>query len=269
MSEVKIKAFVLDSLNYEENDKILTVYSDKYGKLSFISLGANKPSSKNNFSLNLFSESEFEIFKSRNSKAISKLKTGTLINQNFNIAKSYNNYLFASIISSLILQENLFYNKDSKLFSMLKEAIDNINNERNPFSNMVWFLFYCLRYFGAEWELKSCYRCNKTSKIYRKFDLNDYGLVCPNCFTEKEEEQDNEFIKYLQRIDSNTFFTIQKFNINVSYEIIISKLILDYYIEELGVFSVSIKEILKKEVYNDATFLEYTNNVLTKHSNRD
>ncbi|AVN60284.1 DNA repair protein RecO [Mesoplasma entomophilum] len=266
MSEVKIKAVVLDSFNYEENDKIITVYSKEFGKLSFIALGANKPSSKNNYSLNLFSVANFEIFKSRKAQSISKLKTGALINDNFKITKSYNNYLFASIISSVILQEDLFYNKDPKWFDMLQEAIKNINDEINPFSNMVWFLFYSLKNFGGNWELKKCYRCNKPSKIYRRFDLNNFGLVCPNCIYENEEEQDFEFIKYLQRMDNNTFFTIQKFSINVSYEIIISKLILGYYLNELGIYSFPIKEILKKEVYNENTFWEYSHRVLTNSS---
>lgn len=266
MSEVKIKGIVLDSLNYEENDKITTVYSDKYGKLSFIALGANKPSSKNNYSLNLFSKSDFEIFKSRTAKSISKLKTGNLIRENFKITKSYNNYLFASIIASIVLQEDLFYEKDTKFFNMLEIAIKNINDEINPFSNMVWFLFYSLNKFGGSWELKKCYRCNKTNKVYRKFDLNGFGFVCPNCIREDEEEHDIEFIRYLQRMDNNTFLTIQKFSINVSYEIIISKLILKYYVDELGLYSYPINEILKKEVYKEDTFWEYTRKVLTNNS---
>ncbi|AVN63632.1 MULTISPECIES: DNA repair protein RecO [Mesoplasma] len=266
MSEVKIRGIVLDSLNYEENDKIITVYSDEFGKLSFIALGANKASSKNNYSLNVFSESDFEIFKSRKTQSISKLKTGILVRDNFKIAKSYNNYLFASIISSVILQEELFYNKDFKLFDMLREAIRNINDEVNPFSNMVWFLFYSLKNFGGYWELNKCYRCNKASKIYRKFDLQHYGLVCPNCINENEEEHDYEFIKYLQRMDNNTFFTIQKFPINVSFEIIISKLLLSYYLNEIGIYSYPMNEILKKEVYKDDSFWEYTHKVLTKNS---
>lgn len=266
MSEVKIKAIVLDSLNYEENDKIITVYSDKFGKLSFIALGVNKPSSKNNYSLNLFSKSDFEIFKSRTLKSISKLKTGNLIRDNFKITKSYNNYLFASIIASVILQEDLFYEKDAKFFAMLENAIKNINDEINPFSNMVWFLFYALNKFGGNWGLKKCYRCNKPNKIYKKFDLKDFGFVCPNCIQDGEDEHDIEFIRYLQRMDNNTFLTIQTFSINVSYEIIISKLILKYYVVELGIYSYSINEILKKKVYNEDTFWEYTHKVLTNNS---
>ncbi|KAF5295703.1 hypothetical protein FQA39_LY12876 [Lamprigera yunnana] len=67
---------------------------------------------------------------------MSKLKTGVLISSNFNIAKNYDNYLFANIATSLIEQGNIFSNKNYQLFKMLELALQRIDKEINPFMTM-------------------------------------------------------------------------------------------------------------------------------------
>ncbi|PPE06409.1 DNA repair protein RecO [Mesoplasma corruscae] len=264
MSERVIKGIVLKSFDFQDFDKIVTIYSDKFGKMSFIALGVNKPTSKNMYSLNSFSFSEFEIFKSRSVYSLSKLKTGRLLESNLGLTKIYNNYLFASIISTIMLQEQHFIGKNYTIYKMLEKSINNIANNKNPFSNLVWFIFYILKFLGGEWDLSKCYVCNQKNRIYRRFDFSNYGLVCANCFDpSKEKKQSVEFIDYLMNLQKNTFNSIFHEKMNVAYEIILLRVLLTYLKDEIGIFSKSIDELLAKEIYREKEFVEYTYNVLT------
>lgn len=265
MAEKLVQGIVLKSFDFQDYDKVVTIYSDKYGKMCFVALGVNRPHSKNMYSLNTFSLSNFELFKSRSKFSLSKLKTGNLVDGNLGLTKIYNNYLFASLITSIILQDEQFTSKNYKLFKMLEISISNFSKNKNPFSTLVWFMFYVLKFLGGEWNLDICYRCNTKSRLYRKFDFNDYGLVCHNCFNPLvEERQNHEFIEYLMKVSKNNFHSVFQEPINVSYEIILSKLLFMYLKDELGIISKPIDEILSKEIYKDEEFKQYTYNVLTK-----
>jgi DNA repair protein RecO (recombination protein O) len=205
MAETNLKGIVINSFDYEEFDKIVTVYSDKFGKLSFIAKGVKKPESKNNYSIQNFSVSKFQIFKSRKANSLSKLKTGELIKNNVGIAKNYDNYLFASLITSLILEADDFNSKNFQIYSILEKSLDNISQNQDPFSTMVFFMYYLLKPLGGNFLLSKCYRCGKANKVYRLFNFQDCGLVCPNCITKNEKPQPAEFISFLKTLDTESF----------------------------------------------------------------
>ncbi|WP_051350891.1 DNA repair protein RecO [[Acholeplasma] multilocale] len=264
MAEIKTKGIVLSSFDFEENSKIVTTYTEKYGKMSFVARGVNKPESKNRYSIQNFSYSEFEIFKSRFKTSLSKLKKGILINSNVTITNNYDNYLFASVITSLIDLPNEFNNKNYRLFTMLNKAIENISSNIDPFTTMVYFMFYLLKHLGGSWNLESCYRCKQRSKVYRRFDFKNYGLICPNCLREDEEEQNVDFLNFLRILGTESFASIWKYSFDTSFQIILAKLVMDYLLDNLGIETNSIRILKAKKIFNDDVFNDYTHSVLTK-----
>ncbi|AUF83617.1 DNA repair protein RecO [Mesoplasma syrphidae] len=263
MAETILKGIVISSFDYEEFDKIVTIYSDKYGKLSFVAKGINKPESKNRYSVQNFSVSNFQIFKSRRANSLSKLKTGDLIQNNFNITKNYDNYLFASVIISIILESNDFNNKNFQIFVSLEKALNNINENNDPFSTMVFFLFYLLKPLGGKFSLNKCYRCNKPNKLYRLFDFKECGFVCPNCIKLNEQPQSVKFINFLKIIYSETFSTVFNHQFETAYVLILCKVLLEHYSHNLGIYTNAMKILNSKKIFEEETFSNYTYSVLT------
>ncbi|WP_027063195.1 DNA repair protein RecO [Mesoplasma seiffertii] len=265
MAEISLKGIVISSFDYEEFDKIVTVYSDKYGKLSFIAKGINKPESKNRYSVQNFSVSKYQIFKSRKANSLSKLKTGELIQNNFNITRNYDNYLFASVIISIILESDDFNSKSYQTFVSLEKALNNINQNNDPFSTMVFFLFYLLKPLGGKFLLNRCYRCNKPNKVYRLFDFKECGFVCPNCIRANEQPQDVRFINFLKTIDSETFSTVFNHQFETAYILILCKVLVEHYSHNLGIYTSAMKVLNSKKIFAEDTFENYTHSVLTRN----
>ncbi|WP_169734480.1 DNA repair protein RecO [Mesoplasma photuris] len=263
MPEKKMEGIVINSHNYEENDKIVTIFSDKYGKLSVIAKGVNKPVSKNKYSIQTFNISEFEIFKSSFKDKISKLKTGVLIKNNIGISDNYDKYLFANLITSVINDGFENGHKNYEIYKLLKFCLNNINEDIDPFTMVVIFLFKTTKHLGAEIQFKKCIRCNLKKAIYRRFDFKEFGLVCFNCI--KDEEKHNEsFIDFLQYLDNTNWNKMNFNNFDSSYQIIFLKVLINYYENIIGIKTPAFYELLKKPIFEESTFTEYTHSVLTK-----
>ncbi len=65
MSKSKVVGIVLKSMEYRENDRIVTMYSDKFGKIGVMARGAKKNNSKFFSSTNDFVYGEFILYKGK------------------------------------------------------------------------------------------------------------------------------------------------------------------------------------------------------------
>lgn len=264
MTTSKTQGIVLNSFDYGDNDKIITIFSEKFGKFSFLGMGVNKIISKNKYSLLTFSLSDFEVFKSRKNSSLSKLKTGILINNHLQISTSYDNYLYASAICSTIEQGMEFGQKNFKLFQNLKFYLQSFSQNENPLTSFVAFLFFNLKFFGGRWQLNRCFRCQKRSQIFRCFSLQEYGMICPNCWQANDQLQDQIWLHFLYNWDQKDFKeAINKF-IPINYLIVLTKTLINYYQEILGIDNLAFRQILNKHFFQNETFLNYTYSVLTR-----
>ena len=99
-NELVIHGYVLRSVDYQENDAIVTVLYES-GVISFKAKGIKKLTSKNRSSCLLYAESEFVLEKSKNNNYI--LIKGNLISSNFNLYSSIENMTCLGLIGGAIL----------------------------------------------------------------------------------------------------------------------------------------------------------------------
>ncbi|PPE05199.1 DNA repair protein RecO [Williamsoniiplasma lucivorax] len=253
MATTMFKGIVLNSMDYEDYDRIITVYSDKYGKIGMIALGVNKPTSKNKYALQTFNLAEFEIFKSRQKHTLSKLKTAILIQDHFQIAQNYDNYLYASAIGKIIDQATQPRQKNYRLYRILCDFLEVLNLNQAPLANFIAALVKILHFFGGNWVLNQCYRCFKTYKVYRSFSFQDYGLVCPNCVDEADQLQDVAFINHLISLKKPHSEQNQLAQMPIKYLIFILKHLLIYYEQVLGIWNPILAKIEQKDYLKNFT----------------
>ncbi|AGJ90834.1 DNA repair protein RecO [Mycoplasma putrefaciens] len=253
MSEKHLQAIVIDSFDYQEFDKIITVYSDLYGKISFISLGVNKPTSKNKYAINYLSLSEFEIFKAKNNFRLSKLKKAVLINSHLKIADDLNLYLCANIITSLVnsLESNT---KNFKLFQLLKFAIDYLETDFDKaFKVCVLFMFYFLKFLGFNLNLSKCGFCNLKSEIIA-INFNHYCSVCKFCYFNDSILINKDLISFFKFIANSTFYQAVRKQISNHNLMILARFLLDFYQDQVGIFTNSMYQLTKYKEFDEIVF---------------
>ena len=83
-----IKGIVINSIEYKENDAIITILTNEFGKVALYVKGYKKITSKNVYATQLFDYSNF-LFDYKPDKSIQILKSANLIKQFSDIKTDY------------------------------------------------------------------------------------------------------------------------------------------------------------------------------------
>ncbi|WFQ96029.1 DNA repair protein recO [Mycoplasma feriruminatoris] len=237
--EKTLKGIVLNSFDFQDYDKIITIYSNLYGKISLVCLGVNRIKSKNRYGINYLSYSNFEIFKSKNKYNLSKLKRSELINSFNHIATDFNLYVYANIITSLILSLDDQI-KNYNLYKTLKLSISIINNKPEfGLKVCVLFMFYFLKIIGNQIDLSKCGFCNSKINPITSISFTNYCSSCKFCFFDDCLLIDSQLINFINSIFNNDFITNLNQEISSNNLSILASFILNFYKDQVGIFTTS------------------------------
>ncbi len=177
--EIKTNALMLRAVDYNENDKILTLLSAEYGKISAGIKGVKKPNAKLKFAAQPFCFAEY-ILARRGDKY-------TVINcsecESFYDLRTDVNKFYAA--SAVIEAANvLSYEGDgcAELFSACVRTLSDMcaGDERLP---LIKFLTFALRSSGYGIALDNCAECGapliEAEKL--RFDMNAGAFTCYGC----------------------------------------------------------------------------------------
>ena len=89
----KTEGIILKSTEYEEADKIVTIYTKNYGKITAIAKGARKTKSKFGSSLEILTCSVFLFYKGRNIDIVSQAE---ILESFFSASKEVIKFAFAA-----------------------------------------------------------------------------------------------------------------------------------------------------------------------------
>ncbi|WP_338972952.1 DNA repair protein RecO [Spiroplasma endosymbiont of Panorpa germanica] len=256
MAAISVEGIVLKSYEFNDFDKVVSIFTKEFGRLQMKAFGVNKMTSKNRFSIQTFSHSNFQIFKTNNPDKMSKLKTGELVDLNINLSKNYQNYLYASACAEIIELSFDNYIKNVQAFEMLREVIFKFSENVKATWLFALFLFYSLDWFGVKWNLKKCINCHNSSIKYINFDCENFGFLCPKCNDPEKYQVGDSFINLLAKLDINNFMKIKEENDFLIRDIILLiNILIEYLLNSLGLFSVSLEIIKKQKVFQNALFL--------------
>ncbi|WP_338970720.1 DNA repair protein RecO [Spiroplasma endosymbiont of Labia minor] len=249
MSIVKIFGIVVNTQNFDDQDKVITIYSDKYGKMGLLAKGVNKITSKNRFSIQLFAFSEFEIFKTNHVNKLSKLKTGYLIKNNFDISLNYNSYVYASSIIGIIYYNFSPGEKNKLLFEQTVLSIEKLADRYYSIYVYCWWLHKCLFNFGINLDLSFCQNCGFKKNQFRKFDFKTNGLLCINC-VDNYTNIDLDFVALILSLQNNKHLD-QDINFLIDNILKLLLFLFNFIDANVGLKIVGKKEILKQSIFYD------------------
>lgn len=224
LSLINVQGVVLKSINLGETDKIITVFTDKLGKIDVVAHGTRKPKSPLASSTLPFCYSKFSLYKGKNLYTLSQSQ----------IIESFQKIIMdldkLSIGSYFVEMVDLLNEKEAKnvyILGLLLKSLYLISESEIDLDILkLTFEFKIISLVGYQPSVLNCVRC-KDKKNLRFFSVMDGGLICDRCLVDKNmiyelSDTEIELLKNIRNIKMEDLRNIKydKTNLNRLDEII-------------------------------------------------
>ena len=200
-----------------EADRIFTIFTEDFGKLDLLAKAERKITSKLRAGLEVFYLSEIEFIQG---KAYKTLTDANLINNFKNLRNDLKKLATAYKISETLNDLVKGREPDKKIWQLLQETFDKLDNPRILGSKYQilyhYFLWNLLLILGYELEIYNCISCGK--KITPKdifFSPKEGGLLCGECkkTIKSAKEIDPNIVKTIRLLVKRDWSTLNKLKI--------------------------------------------------------
>ncbi|WP_130806638.1 DNA repair protein RecO [Senegalia massiliensis] len=205
----KVQGIVLKAINFNDWDKILTIYTKQHGKIQAIAKGVRRPKSKNISSTQVFSLSEFILYKG---KKLYNLNQSETIKSYYPLRDNLEKLSYASYILELTNAGLIEEETNTKIFELLLKTLDIIVEEEKYDQITRAFELKFISYLGYRPHLINCVNCHKDLDNNIRFSVINSGALCNEC---KSTD------RYSKKLDIQTL-NIMKFLLFTSYEEILN-----------------------------------------------
>lgn len=177
---IKLKAVVIKETTYKENDKIITLLTDKLGKISCIARGAKKTNSPILANSQYLVYSEFVLYKSKNFYYVNSAE---VINTFYNLRVDFDKltpiFELTRILNN-VTDENQDTDNIMKLFLNTIYVIDKYDRDIDVLvSSFKIKLFQILGFAPRVYSCVNCENDLENNEIYYDYVSNTF--YCKNC----------------------------------------------------------------------------------------
>lgn len=185
------KAVVLHAMKYRDTSRIVTLYTQRYGKIKVVAKGVRNPKT-NTFgsSLEPMTVSRVVLYKHehRDLHLLSKSEIALPLNHlQEDSEKMYAGLAMVELTNAVLHDEE----ENQPLFSLLVEALATVDGAvKNSISTLFSFMIKVFGFLGFGMNLAQCDHCGKKTEgaVYRTvvLRLSNGTYVCPSCSAEKD-----------------------------------------------------------------------------------
>lgn len=214
---LKTQGIIIKRMNYGEADRILTILTEKQGKIKAMARGSRKILSKLGGSLEPFCLTDFIFHEGRNFYII----TSAVVIKHFekihcDIDKTAKAFYIGELLDKF-LEEKQNHPEVHELFVKYLESLERADD---PILIPV-FSAKILENLGFKPEVSECLHCrNKLIPKQNFWDNVEGGVICQTCHNKfgHGQEIENDVIKILRLIFSPGFAVGSKINIDENYK---------------------------------------------------
>lgn len=180
MSLIKTKGIVIKETSYKENDKIITILTDKLGKIACIARGAKKINSHILANAQYLVYSEFVLYKSKNFYYINSAEVvNTFYKLRIDFDKLQSVFGLTRMLHN-IMDENQDAEQILKLFLNTIYMIEN--DDKNSKMIIATFKIKFFQILGFSPRIDVCANCsNKIGDEEAYYDYVSNQFICPSC----------------------------------------------------------------------------------------
>ena len=222
----KTLGIVLRYFNFSEADKIVTLYTSRFGKIKAVVKGVRKTKSRFGSSMELFTNSNLLLHHKENRDLY--LVTQSSIVDSFkelknNLNKLYKASYIVEVIDTLVKgseKNQVLFNLIISAFSMLRHT------DRESDSEAILRLFEIkfLTVLGYKLKLDRCSLCNKEFNNDKYFVSDTrFGILCKNCSADYYKKtsypitkNSMDFMKSMQNEEMKDYLKLKLSNQNLA-----------------------------------------------------
>lgn len=232
MAETILNGYLINKLDYQVFDEVLTFLAEDGNKYSCLSLGSRKIMSKNSRNLFYGAKTEFQFFQARSEEKISRFKKAVLVDEmNWPLQSDKKIFVLNEITSHIPSSNTLFKFYESKLSEIKSPKEDDDTFILKLISE------FC-SYIGIALHVNSCIRCN--SKVLSTISFKHSGMLCENCRRNlRVKSEDIRLSKLIYLLFNKKYDEINKYYDLFSYAI---KCIKQFIFDTAGIKLFSLKE---------------------------
>lgn len=174
----KIEAFIIKSQDYGETNKIVTLFSKKYGKFSALARGAKKMKSRMAAVTQPFIHGEFLIY--INQKGLSTIQQGDVLDSLRLIREDIMKTAYAAYISELVDKLMDTFHPDYYLYDQFLQSMKWISEDREVEIAIMMFEVKMFEKGGFAPIVDQCVHCGRQDHLV-SFSIAEGGLLCNQC----------------------------------------------------------------------------------------
>lgn len=209
MANLKLNGIVISENNMGDYDKMLTILTPNYGKISCVAKGARRPKSALLAGTQLFCFGEYLMYKGTNTYHINSCE---IIEIFYNLRTDLEKLKYAIHINKIIkdvTEENQNCYKILQLFLNTLYIISETDKDKDFILNVFKFRLLCI--LGFTPRTLRCIDC-KDEKDLTNFSIRDNGFKCNICARQdksslKMSESTRNSIRYITSSPSKKLFS--------------------------------------------------------------
>lgn len=193
MPTYKARAIIIKTYKLGEADKIIKMYSRQGHMILAVAKGSRKIRSRFRGRLELFNMADMELSRGRNLDTINQAE---ILHAFLNIPRDFYKFIFAEIISNIILKAQTSGEGNPALFKLLYISLNEIDNAEQEDIIMLkkilcFFSARFLQITGFTPMMDICSMCNKDPwsgqdgavKANIGFSIKHGGILCEDCLS--------------------------------------------------------------------------------------
>jgi DNA repair protein RecO (recombination protein O) len=184
MAYYKAKAIVIRNRALREDSKIITLLTNKFGKINAISKGSRKIKSHMGAFLDLFSYINLELYHKENRETYT-ITSAKLITSFPSIKEDLKKIAMASCITELLDIMLTGKEKDLKIFGLTLKILKLLSKEYH-FLYLYSYILKLFSFMGFHLHLKNCLFCKKEVNRKAKLSFKEGGIICLRCKDESK-----------------------------------------------------------------------------------
>lgn len=173
------EAIVLSRRDLGEADRILTLFTPGYGKLSVIAKGSRRAKSRSGPHLDVLSRSTIDLAKGRDLDVVTGAQN---IDIHAHLRDDLDAFCAASYLAELVRHLMQEHQEQPAVYDLLKRSLAVVNEGVDPWLVMRYFEFGLLSLLGYKPELYQCVSCGEPiSAEIHAWSPTLGGVVCNQC----------------------------------------------------------------------------------------
>ena len=244
-SSFKTQGIVIKRTNLGEADRILTILTDRFGKIKAIAKGVRKTKSKLAGSLEPFMIIDFQLHEGKTFYIITGASIkNDLSNLHLDLKRISQIFYIGELIDKFIEEDHL----NLSIFDLLKTALEQVEQSNDDFILRI-FELKLIESSGFKPQLFEGVHCKTMLSPGDNFwDEIEGGVICASCQSKTKHGRkiSDNAIKILRLIEKDNFDLVGRLNLEKKLKKELSDILSNY-----------IKNILEKELCTEKFMKEF------------